>query len=208
MVSAVAAGRLVVPLGDPAVSWVDEGTPRMRGPGCSSWGSRGCGSPGLAGFWIKRWPGACQGTQGHPGWMQADSRWLSAASPPPNLLVRRRDFLDPQADGSRQAACQRAIVADGHEPQHGHPRDCILCVMASWREEFPQSTRRQFFGSRIRPWTRMEWQADGSHGPNPLTLSEGTGHPTAEKCRHGPPKDGPHGIPCSKPKVSQQVAGG
>ena len=41
----------------------------------------------------------------------------------------------------------------------------------------PKSTRKQFFGSRIRPWTRMEWQADGSHGPNPLTLSEETGIP-------------------------------
>ncbi len=29
------------------------------------------------------------------------------------------------------------MMADGHEPQLGHPRDCILRVMTAWRGEFP-----------------------------------------------------------------------
>ena len=39
----------------------------------------------------------------------------------PNPRVRRWDAREPQAGELRQAACQHAIVADGHEPRHGHP---------------------------------------------------------------------------------------
>ena len=55
----------------------------------------------------------------------------------PNPRVRRWETRDPEAGPPRQASCRRAIGAKGPEPKHGHPWNCILRVMAAWREECP-----------------------------------------------------------------------
>ena len=50
--------------------------------------------------------------------------------------------------------------------------------------------------------------ADGSQGPHPFTLPKKPGLPMQGNDAFAPLNHGPHGIPCAKPKVSQQVAGG
>ncbi len=44
--------------------------------------------------------------------------------------------------------------------------------------------------------------------PHPLTLSENRAYQCRGMTPCAPLKDAPHGIPCSEPKFSQQVAGG
>ncbi len=69
---------------------------------------------------------------GLSGWDGPDKRRKNL-----NPRARSWEARDPQAGELRQAACQHAIVADGHEPRHGHLCDRILRVFVSSRVQIP-----------------------------------------------------------------------
>ena len=58
----------------------------------------------------------------------------------PNPRVSRRKSLDLQPCEPRRAACQHAIVTDGHEPRLGHPHACLLRVFVCSCEPCPASS--------------------------------------------------------------------
>jgi len=104
----------------------------------------------------------------------------------PNPRVRRWEARDPQAGDLRQAACQHAPVADGHEP-------CVSThAPAFFLSSCPRVSHSLLPDSRDRP-TRRCFFLITRRPPEPGVLSP----VEPEGCHHGPanPSEWEHPYP-------------